>query len=150
MSESDLKIKISDAMKDAMRAKDKERLGTIRLVLSEIKKVEVDERIDPDDARITSIMDKMVKQRRESIKQFTEGGREELAAKEQSEIDVIQEFLPQQLTEDEITAIVNEAVASTGASSMQDMGKVMGMIKPQLTGRADMGVVSKIVKDSLS
>ena len=149
MSESDLKIKISDAMKDAMRAKDKERLGTIRLVLSEIKKVEVDERIDPDDARITSIMDKMVKQRRESIKQFTEGGREELAAKEQSEIDVIQEFLPQQLTEDEITAIINEAVASTGASSMQDMGKVMGVIKPQLTGRADMGVVSKIVKDSL-
>lgn len=149
MSESDLKIKISDAMKDAMRAKDKERLGTIRLVLSEIKKVEVDERIDPDDARITSIMDKMVKQRRESIKQFTEGGREELAAKEQSEINVIQEFLPQQLTEDEITAIINEAVASTGASSMQDMGKVMGVIKPQLTGRADMGVVSKIVKDSL-
>lgn len=133
-----------------MRAKDKERLGTIRLVLSEIKKVEVDERIDPDDARITSIMDKMVKQRRESIKQFTEGGREELAAKEQSEIDVIQEFLPQQLTEDEITAIINEAVESTGASFMQDMGKVMGVIKPQLTGRADMGVVSKIVKDSLS
>lgn len=150
MSESDLKITISDAMKDAMRAKDKERLGTIRLVLSEIKKVEVDERIDPDDARITSIMDKMVKQRRESIKQFTEGGREELAAKEQSEIDVIQEFLPQQLTEDEITAIINEAVASTGASSMQDMGKVMGVIKPQLTGRADMGTVSKIVKNSLS
>lgn len=150
MSESDLKIKISDAMKDAMRAKDKERLGTIRLVLSEIKKVEVDERIDPDDARITSIMDKMVKQRRESIKQFTEGGREELAAKEQSEIEVIQEFLPQQLTEDEITAIINEAVASTGASSMQDMGKVMGVIKPQLTGRADMGTVSKIVKNSLS
>ena len=137
-------------MKDAMRAKDKERLGTIRLVLSEIKKVEVDERIDPDDARITSIMDKMVKQRRESIKQFTEGGRDELAAKEQSEIDVIQQFLPQQLTEDEISAIVKEAVASTGASSMQDMGKVMGSIKPQLTGRADMGVVSKIVKDSLS
>lgn len=150
MSESPLKTKISDAMKDAMRAKDKERLGTIRLVLSEIKRVEVDERIDPDDARITSIMDKMVKQRRDSIKQFTDGGREELAAKEQSEIDVIQEFLPQQLSEAEIEALVAEAVSSTGAASMQDMGKVMGVIKPQVTGRADMGMVSAKVKAALS
>ncbi len=150
MSESDLKIKISDAMKDAMRAKDKERLGTIRLVLSEIKKVEVDERIDPDDARITSIMDKMVKQRRESIKQFTEGGREELAAKEQSEIEVIQEFLPQPLSEEELDAIIAEAVSSTGASTMQDMGKVMGIVKGQVVGKADMGSVSQKVKAALS
>ena len=98
MSESPLKIAITDAMKDAMRAKDKERLGTVRLILSEIKRVEVDERIDPDDARIISIMDKMVKQRRESIKQYTDGGRPELADKEQTEIDVIQEFLPKPLT----------------------------------------------------
>jgi len=150
MSESALKIKISDAMKDAMRAKDKERLGTIRLVLSEIKKVEVDERIDPDDARITSIMDKMVKQRRDSIKQFTDGGRDELAAKEQSEIDVIQEFLPQPLTDEELDAIIADAVSSTGASSMQDMGKVMGIVKGQVVGKADMGTVSQKVKSALS
>lgn len=150
MSESPLKTEITNVMKDAMRAKDKERLGTIRLVLSEIKRVEVDERIDPDDARITSIMDKMVKQRRESIKQYTEGGRQELADKEQSEIDVIQEFLPQPLSEDEIDALIAEAVSATGAASMQDMGKVMGMLKPKLAGRADMGSVSQKIKATLS
>ena len=150
MSESPLKTEITNAMKDAMRAKDKERLGTIRLVLSEIKRVEVDERIDPDDARITSIMDKMVKQRRESIKQYTEGGRQELADKEQSEIEVIQEFLPQPLSEEEIDALIAEAVSATGAASMQDMGKVMGMLKPKLAGRADMGNVSQKIKATLS
>ena len=150
MSESPLKTEITNAMKDAMRAKDKERLGTIRLVLSEIKRVEVDERIDPDDARITSIMDKMVKQRRESIKQYTEGGRQELADKEQSEIEVIQEFLPQPLSEEEIDALIAEAVSATGAASMQDMGKVMGMLKPKLAGRADMGSVSQKIKATLS
>ena len=149
MSESPLKIRLNEAMKDAMRAKDKERLGTIRLVLSEVKRVEVDERIDPDDARITSIMDKMVKQRRDSIKQFTDGGREELAAIEQSEIDVIQEFLPQPLSDAEVDAILDKAVADTGASSMQDMGKVMGLIKPQVIGRADMGAVSQKIKAKL-
>lgn len=150
MSESPLKIAITDAMKDAMRAKDKERLGTVRLILSEIKRVEVDERIDPDDARIISIMDKMVKQRRESIKQYTDGGRPELADKEQAEIDVIQEFLPQPLTDAEIDKIIADAIASTGAATMQDMGKVMGSIKGQLTGRADMGIVSQKIKAALS
>ncbi len=149
MSESPLKITITDAMKNAMRAKDKERLGTVRLILSEIKKVEVDERIDPDDSRIISIMDKMVKQRRESIKQYTDGGRPELADKEQAEIEVIQEFLPQPLTNAEIDAIIADAIASTGAASMQDMGKVMGAIKGQLTGRADMGAVSQKIKAAL-
>ncbi|MDA0687811.1 MAG: GatB/YqeY domain-containing protein [Proteobacteria bacterium] len=149
MSESPLKIAITDAMKDAMRAKDKERLGTVRLILSEIKRVEVDERIDPDDARIISIMDKMVKQRRESIKQYTDGGRPELADKEQTEIDVIQEFLPKPLTDAEIDKIIADAIASTGAASMQDMGKVMGSIKEQLTGRADMGSVSQKIKAAL-
>ena len=115
-----------------MRAKEKERLGTIRLVLAEIKKVEVDERIDPDDVRVTSILDKMVKQRRDSIKQFTDAGRDELAAKEQTEIEVIQEFLPQPLSEEEIASLIEEAIASTGATSMQDMGKVMGLLKPQM------------------
>jgi len=149
MSESPLKITITDAMKNAMRAKYKERLGTVRLILSEIKKVEVDERIDPDDSRIISIMDKMVKQRRESIKQYTDGGRPELADKEQAEIEVIQEFLPQPLTNAEIDAIIADAIASTGAASMQDMGKVMGAIKGQLTGRADMGAVSQKIKAAL-
>ena len=149
MPDSPLKAQINEAMKAAMRAREKERLGTIRLILAEIKKVEVDERIDPDDARVTSILDKMVKQRRDSIKQFTEAGRNELAAKEQSEIEVIQEFLPQPLSQEEIASLIDEAIASTGAASMQDMGKVMGLLKPQLIGRADMGKISGLIKQRL-
>ena len=149
MPDSPLKAQINEAMKAAMRAKEKERLGTIRLVLAEIKKVEVDERIDPDDVRVTSILDKMVKQRRDSIKQFTDAGRDELAAKEQTEIEVIQEFLPQPLSEEEIASLIEEAIASTGAASMQDMGKVMGLLKPQMAGRADMGKVSGLIKQRL-
>ena len=149
MPDSPLKAQINEAMKAAMRAKEKERLGTIRLVLAEIKKVEVDERIDPDDVRVTSILDKMVKQRRDSIKQFTDAGRDELAAKEQSEIEVIQEFLPQPLSAEEIASLIDEAIASTGAASMQDMGKVMGLLKPQMAGRADMGKVSGLIKQRL-
>ena len=149
MPNSPLKAQINEAMKAAMRAKEKERLGTIRLVLAEIKKVEVDERIDPDDVRVTSILDKMVKQRRDSIKQFTDAGRDELAAKEQTEIEVIQEFLPQPLSEEEIASLIEEAIASTGAASMQDMGKVMGLLKPQMAGKADMGKVSGLIKQRL-
>ena len=149
MPDSPLKAQINEAMKAAMRAKEKERLGTIRLVLAEIKKVEVDERIDPDDFRVTSILDKMVKQRRDSIKQFTDAGRDELAAKEQTEIEVIQEFLPQPLSEEEIASLIEEAIASTGAASMQDMGKVMGLLKPQMAGKADMGKVSGLIKQRL-
>ena len=149
MPDNPLKAQINEAMKAAMRAKEKERLGTIRLVLAEIKKVEVDERIDPDDARVTSILDKMMKQRRDSIKQFTDAGRNELAAKEQSEIEVIQEFLPQPLSQEEIASLIDEAIASTGAASMQDMGKVMGLLKPQLIGRADMGKISGLIKQRL-
>jgi uncharacterized protein YqeY len=149
MPDSPLKAQINEAMKAAMRAKEKERLGTIRLVLAEIKKVEVDERIDPDDVRVTSILDKMVKQRRDSIKQFTDAGRDELAVKEQTEIEVIQEFLPQPLSEEEIASLIEEAIASTGATSMQDMGKVMGLLKPQMAGKADMGKVSGLIKQRL-
>ena len=149
MPDSPLKAQINEAMKAAMRAKEKERLGTIRLVLAEIKKVEVDERIDPDDVRVTSILDKMVKQRRDSIKQFTDAGRDELAAKEQNEIEVIQEFLPQPLSKEEIASLIEEAIASTGAASMQDMGKVMGQLKPQMAGKADMGKVSGLIKQRL-
>jgi len=150
MTASPLKNKLTQAMKDAMRAKDKERLGTIRLALAEVKKVEVDERIDPDDERITSILDKMVKQRRDSIEQYEAGGRKELADKEQAEIEVLQEFLPEALSEEKLDELIKMAVAETGASGMQDMGKVMGVLKPKVVGRADMGLVSQKVKAALS
>jgi len=150
MPDSSLKQQINEAMKDAMRARDKARLGTIRLALAEIKRVEVDERIDPDNARVTSILDKMVKQRRESIKLFESAGRDELVAQEQSEIDVLQEFLPQALNEEELDAIISAALSNTGAQGMQDMGKVMGIIKPKVVGRADMSLVSDKIKAALS
>jgi uncharacterized protein YqeY len=150
MSDSPLKQKFTEAMKDAMRAKDKLRLGTIRLALSEIKRVEVDERIDPDDGRIIGILDKMVKQRRESIKQFEAAERAELVAQEAMEIGIIQEFLPQALSEAELEAIVQKALVDSGAVDMKDMGKVMGLVKPQVIGRADMGAVSQKIKATLS
>tara|TARA_B110000483_G_scaffold243204_1_gene331842 strand:+ start:6367 stop:6819 length:453 start_codon:yes stop_codon:yes gene_type:complete len=149
MSESPLKQEITAAMKDAMRSKDKERLGTIRLALSEIKRIEVDERIDPDDTRILGILDKMVKQRRESIKQFEAGKRQELADLEQAEILVLQDFMPKALTDEEIEGILSAALADSGAKTMQDMGKVMALIKPQVLGKADMGVVSQKIKAAL-
>lgn len=149
MSDTSLKEQITEAMKNAMRAKEKERLGAIRLIQAEIKRIEVDERIDVDNDRLLVILDKMVKQRRDSVKQFADAGRQELADKEQAEIDVIQEFLPIQLSEEELTQLVADAVAQTGAASMQDMGKVMGILKPQVQGRADMGAVSKAVKAHL-
>ncbi len=137
-------------MKDALRAQDKARLSTIRLMLAELKKVEVDERIVLPEDRIISILDKMVKQRRDSVKQYNDGGRPELADAEAAEIEVIQEFMPQALSEEEITAIVNQAIADAGATSMQDMGKVMNAVRPQLAGRADMAIVSQLVKLQLS
>jgi len=150
MPESALKKEISEAMKTALRAKDKSRLGTIRLALAEIKKVEIDERIDLDNGRIVSILDKMIKQRRESIKQFAIAGRDELVAQEQTEINVLQEFLPQALTEGELDLIINEAMSASGAEGMRDMGKVMGLIKPKVIGRADMALVSSRIKSLLS
>ena len=150
MSQSPLKLRINEAMKEAMRAKNKSRLGTIRLALAEIKKVEVDEQIDLDDIRITSLLDKMVKQSRESIKQFEAGGRTDLATNEQHEIEVIQEFLPKALSEEELDAIIKDALEESGAVSMQDMGKVMGLIKPQVVGRADMSAISQKIKAALS
>jgi uncharacterized protein YqeY len=147
---SALKDQIQDAMKTAMKGGDKERLAVIRLIMSAMKQVEVDERIDLDDTRVLSILDKMVKQRRESISQFKSGGREDLADKEQAEIDIISDFLPQALSEDEIETIINKAISDTGAASMKDMGKVMGIVKPQITGRADVGAVSAKIKSLLS
>jgi uncharacterized protein YqeY len=122
MAESPLKQKITASMKDAMRAKDKPRLGAIRLALSDIKQVEVDERIDPDDARIITILDKMVKQRRESIRQYGAAERQELADLEQQEIEVLQEFLPQALSEIELAELIEKAITETGAENMKDMG----------------------------
>ncbi|SEG56978.1 GatB/YqeY domain-containing protein [Marinobacterium lutimaris] len=146
---SDLKAQITAAMKDAMRAKDKARLGTVRLILSDIKRIEVDERIELDDERVLQVLDKMVKQRRDSIAQYLAAERPELADKEQQELEVIKTFLPQPLSDSEINEILDQAIAETGAASMADMGKVMGVIKPKLQGRADMGQVSKLVKAKL-
>lgn len=145
-----LKKQLTEAMKAAMRAKDKQRLGTIRLMLSEFKRIEVDERIEIEDDRALVILDKMVKQRRDSIKQYEAAGRDELAAIEYAEIEVIQDFLPPPLTDEELATLVDDAIAKTGAESMRDMGKVMGIVKPQIQGRADAGAVSGIVKAKLS
>ena len=150
MSEETLKARITTEMKTAMRAKDKPRLGTIRLIQAEIKRIEVDERIELDDTRVLAILDKMSKQRRDSLSQFKDAGRDDLAEQEQSELDVIAEFLPAALTEEELQVLIDQAVAASGAQAMSDMGKVMGILKPQIQGRADMGVVSKQIKARLS
>ena len=145
-----LVARIKASMKEAMKARTKERLATIRLIQAEFKRVEVDERIEIDDTRALAIMDKMVKQRRDSISQFESAGRDELAAIERAEISVIQEFLPQQLSENEILAIIDDALNGIDAIGMAAMGPLMGVIKPKLQGRADMGAVSKLVKAKLT
>lgn len=137
-------------MKAAMKSGDKRRLSTIRLILAAIKQREVDERIELDDAQVLLVLDKMVKQRRDSVEQFEKAGRTELADQEKFEIGIIQEYLPAQLSEDEISAMITEAITATGAESMKDMGKVMGMLKPKLQGRADMGAVGGLIKQNLS
>lgn len=150
MADHPIKARIVEAMKDAMRARDKERLGAIRLILAEFKKIEVDERVDVDDERAIGVLDKMVKQRRESIRQYEAGGRAELAAAELAEIAVIQDFLPAALSDEEVEAIIRKAIAEAGATDMKGMGAVMNIARPQLTGRADMGKVSGLVKQLLS
>jgi uncharacterized protein YqeY len=137
-------------MKAAMKAKDKPRLMTIRLIMSEFKRIEVDERVEVDDQRALAVLDKMVKQRRDSAQQYSDAGREELADQENYEITVIQEYLPEQLSEAEIIALIDAALASTDATGMQAMGPVMGQLKPQLQGKADMGQVSQLVKQRLA
>jgi len=133
-----------------MKGGDKPRLGTIRLIMAAIKQREVDERIELDDTQVLAVLDKMVKQRRDSIAQYQQAGRQELADREQSEIEVIQDYLPAALSEAEIQALLDAAMEATGASSMKDMGKVMGRLKPQLQGRADMGAVSALIKQRLA
>jgi hypothetical protein len=145
-----LKERITEDMKTAMRGAQKERLGTVRMILAGIKQREVDERISLDDAQVLAVIDKMVKQRKESIVQFEAGGRADLAAKEAAEIALLQEYLPTQLSAAEIEALVSAAIAKTGAASIKDMGKVMGLLKSELAGRADMGAVSAQIKQKLA
>jgi hypothetical protein len=144
-----IKDRIQQDMKDAMRAKEKVRLGTIRLILAAIKQREVDERIELDDTQVIAVLDKMAKQRRESISQFEQAGRDDLIAQENAELGIILPYLPEALGEDELNALIEAAMEATGASSIKDMGKVMGQLKPKIQGRADMGAVSALIKSRL-
>ena len=145
-----LKDQITDDMKTAMRARETERLGTIRLLLAAIKQREVDERITLDDAAVTAVIDKMIKQRKDSISQFEAAGRTDLVEKESAELTILSAYMPEQLSDAEIATEVQAAVAQTGATGPQDMGKVMGVLKPKLAGRADMTAVSGLVKAALA
>jgi uncharacterized protein len=144
-----LKARITEDMKSAMRAGEKERLGTVRLALAAIKQREVDERISLDDTQVLAVLEKMIKQRREAITQFQSGGRADLVAKESAEISVLQQYLPAQMSEAEIDTLIQEAIQSTGAASVKDMGKVMAVVKPKAQGRADMGALSARIKQKL-
>ncbi len=144
-----LKTELQTAMKDAMRAKDKARLSIVRMMLADIKRVEVDERTELDDDRILAILDKMQKQRRDSLAQYEAAGRQDLADTEKAELEVIAQFLPAALSADELQALVQSAITESGAQSMKDMGQVMAILKPQVQGRADTSQVSKQVKAQL-
>ena len=145
-----LKVRINDDMKAAMRARETERLGTIRLLLAAIKQREVDDRVELDDAAVTAVVDKMIKQRKDSISQFETAGRTDLVDKEKAELDVLSAYMPAQLSDAEVAAEVQAAVAQVGAAGPQDMGKVMGVLKPKLAGKADMTAVSAQVKAALA
>jgi len=147
---SEIKLRLTDDMKTAMREKDKARLGVVRLALAAIKQREVDERIELDDVQVLAVLDKMVKQRRDSASQYEAAGRQDLADQENYEISVISSYLPAALGDAELAALIDEAVAATGAASMQEMGKVMAWLKPKVQGRADMGAVSQKIKARLS
>ena len=145
-----LKNQITEDMKSAMKAGDKDRLKVVRLIMAAIKQVEVDSRSELDDNAVLGVLEKMVKQRRDSVEQFEKGGREDLAAAERAEIEVLENYLPEQLSAAELAALVDEVIAATGAESIRDMGKVMGQIKARAAGRADMGAVSATVKERLN
>ena len=145
-----LKAQLTDDMKSAMKAGDKDRLKVVRLLLADIKRVEVDSRSELDDAGVLAVIEKAVKQRRDSIEQFAKGGRDDLAASEQAELDVIETYLPEQLSDTELDALIDDVIAATGAESIRDMGKVMGAIKAQAAGKADMGAVGARVKARLA
>ena len=144
-----LKQRIQDDMKTAMKAGDKPRLGAVRLILAAIKQREVDERIELDDTQVLAVLDKMVKQRRDSVVQYTAAGREDLASVERFEIEVCQGYLPQPLSEAEVSVLIDTAIAATGAAGMKDMSRVMAQLKPLVQGRADMGAVSALIKQRL-
>ncbi len=146
---SEIKSRIESSVKDAMRARDTRRLGVLRLTMSELKKVEIDERIELDDTRVLAILDKMSKQRKDSLAQFQQAGREDLVEQESFELDLLKEYMPEALDDAAVLAIIDQAIADSGASSMKDMGQLMGLIRPQVQGRADMGAVSAIVKEKL-
>jgi uncharacterized protein len=145
-----LKARITEDMKTAMRAGEKDRLLVIRLILAALKQREVDDRIELDDAQILGILEKMLKQRRDSIEQYSAANREDLAAVERAEVEVIQTYLPAALSSDEIAAIVAKAITDSGAAGPRDMGKVIALVKPQVTGRADMGQISELIKARLA
>jgi uncharacterized protein YqeY len=144
-----LKVRLKEQQILAMRAKDKVRLGTIRMLLAAIKQIEIDERIELDNDAVTAVVIKSVKQRKDSISQFAKADRADLVDIEEAELAILQEFLPQPLTSDEVKALIEQAIASTGASGMQDMGKVMGVLKKDISGKADMGEVSALVRAGL-
>ena len=150
MPDSALKTKLLSDMKSSMKSGDKARLLVIRNMLAAIKQIEVDERIDLDDARVIGVLDKMSKQRRESIAQFTTAGRDDLIQIEAAELEIIQEYLPEALSDTEIQSAIEDAINSTGATSIKEMGKVMGILKPKLQGRADMAKVSQLIKSRLA
>ncbi|HKK16133.1 MAG TPA: GatB/YqeY domain-containing protein [Gammaproteobacteria bacterium] len=147
---SAIKQHINDDVKAAMRNRDRERLAVLRMILAAIKQKEVDERITLDDTQILAVLDKLAKQHRDSIEQFQNADRKDLVDKEQKELQIVQEYLPKPLTDEEIQALIEKAISGCGATSMQDMGKVMGILKPGLQGRADMGKVSGLVKQQLA
>ncbi len=150
MTDSALKTRINDDVKTAMRSKDKERLGTLRLLTAAIKQIEVDKRIELNNDQIITVLEKMLKQRKDSIEQFEKAGRTELAEIEIKEIAILKEFMPEQMSDADIDILIDDAISSSGAEAMKDMGKVMGILKPQLAGKADMGAVSGKIKAKLS
>jgi len=147
---SQLKKRITDDMKSAMKAKDKQTLKAVRMILGAIKQKEVDDRIELDNAQVLTVIQKMVKQRKDSISQFSDAGRTDLVEVEEAELVVINSYMPEQLSDAEVAAAVDKAIIDSGADSMKDMGKLMGMLKGQLDGKADMGLVSRLIKDKLS
>ncbi len=147
---SELKKRITGDMKSAMKAKDRQALKAVRMILEAIKKKEIDERIELDDAQVMTVIQKMVKQRKDSISQFSDAGRTDLVEIEEAELEIINNYMPEQLSDEEVVSVVDRAINDSGANSMKDMGKLMGMLKPRLQGKADMSTVSQLIKSRLS
>ena len=147
---SELKKRITDDMKSAMKAKDRQALKAVRMILEAIKQKEIDERIELDDAQVMTVIQKMVKQRKDSISQFSDAGRSDLVEIEEAELETINNYMPEQLSDEEVASVVDKAINDSGANSMKDMGKLMGMLKAQLQGKADMSLVSQLIKSRLS